>query len=101
RYLKHFQGPAAGRRFRLAPFQERFVHEFWRRKGNGRRVYSVGLLAIPKGNGKTPLAAGLGTYALLDSPSSPEVFGIAGARAQAKLAQRFVKRNVDRGQLGL
>jgi phage terminase large subunit-like protein len=101
RFFRHYAGPKAGKPFRLEPFQERFVREFWRRHPDGRRVYNFGLLGIPKGNGKTPLAAVLGTYALMDPPDldTPEVFGIAGARKQASFAQKFVKKAIDTGDL--
>jgi hypothetical protein len=69
--LRHYQGAHAGKPFRLEPFQRDFLAEFWRRRANGRRVYSVGLLGIAKGNGKTPLAAGLGLYALLSEQGAP------------------------------
>jgi phage terminase large subunit-like protein len=93
---------SAGKPFRLEPFQERYVREFWRRDRHGRRVYRFGLFAVPKGNGKTPLAAVLGTNALMDPPTGdlPEVYGIAGERKQAGFAQKFVKKAIDEGELG-
>jgi len=91
RFFRHYAGPKANRPFRLEPFQERYVREFFKRDRHGRRVYNQGLFAIPKGNGKTPFAAVLGTYALMDPPVGdlPEVYGIAGARKQASFAQKF------------
>lgn len=102
RFFRHYAGPRAGRPFRLEPFQEEFVREFWRRRKDGSRVYRFGLLGVPKGNGKTPLAAVLGTNALMDPPTGdiPEVYGIAGARDQAAFAQKFVARAIEKGDLG-
>src|SRR5579864_5677841 len=44
RFLRHSQGPLAGQPFVLAPFQERFVAEFYRRDEHGCRIYAGGLL---------------------------------------------------------
>lgn len=102
RFFRHYAGPRAGKPFRFEPFQSDYVREFWRRRRNGRRVYRFGLFGIPKGNGKTPLAAVLGTSALMDPPAGdlPEVYGIAGDRKQAGFAQKFVKKSIDTTDLG-
>lgn len=99
RFLRHYAGPAAGKTFRLARFQREFLQEFWRRDRHGRRVYQVGLLMIPKGNGKTPLAAGLGLHALVSETDAPEVYNIAGAKDQAAICFDFARRNVEDGRL--
>src|SRR5438093_2472487 len=80
-------------------FQRDFLREFWRRDKQGRRVYSVGLLGVPKGNGKTPLAAALGLHALLSERDAPEVYGIAGSKDQAGIAQRFARQWIEDGEL--
>jgi phage terminase large subunit-like protein len=100
RFLRHYQANAsAGKPFTLAPFQRKFIAEFWRRDRYGRRVYQVGLLGVPKGNGKTPLAAGLGLHALVTGKNSPDVYGIAGSKQQAALALAFAQRWADEGEL--
>jgi phage terminase large subunit-like protein len=102
RFFRHFAGPRAGRPFRLEPFQEDYIREFWRRHPSGGRVYTFGLFGIPKGNGKTPLAAGLGVNALLDPPVGdvPEVWGIAGAKSQAGFAHKFIDKSSRETDLG-
>ncbi len=100
RFLRHYQASAsAGKPFVLAPFQRSFLSEFWRRDRYGRRVYQVGLLGVPKGSGKTPFAAGLGLHALVTGEHSPDVYGIAGSKQQARIAQSFANRWVDDGDL--
>ena len=99
RYLRHEAGERAGEPFRLEPFQRDFLREFWRRDKQGRRLYSVGLLGIPKGNGKTPLAAGLGLFSLLTQTDAPEVYGIAGSKDQAGIALRFANRWAEESEL--
>lgn len=105
RFFRHYAGPRAGRPFRLEPPQERYIREFWRRRGrNGERgrVYTFGLYGIPKGNGKTPIAAVLGVNATMDPPIDdvPEVYGIAGAKSQAGFAHKFIDKSMDEGELG-
>ena len=99
RFFRHYRGPAAGKRFQLAPFQRDFLREFWRRDRYGRRVYQVGLLMIPKGNGKTPLAAGLGVHALVSETDAPEVYNVAGAKDQASICFDFARTNIEDGPL--
>src|SRR5206468_12291 len=89
RFLAHEAGERAGQPFTLDRFQKEFLREFCKRDKHGRRLYTVGLLGVPKGNGKTPLAAGLGLHALLTSTDAPEVYGIAGSKDQAGIALRF------------
>jgi len=99
RFFRHFEGPAAGQRYTLAPNHREFLREFWRRDRHGRRIYQVGLLMEPKGNGKTPLSAGLGTYALVDEEDAPNVYVISGQKKQADFCHGFAKANVEEGAL--
>ena len=55
----HTKEPAAGRAFELEDWQRAFVDEFYKRDEEGRRIYRLGVLGVPRGNGKSPLAAGL------------------------------------------
>jgi len=79
KYLRHRKGPAAGRPFVLEPWQRAFLHEFYRVDADGRRVYKFGYLGIPRGNGKSPVAAGLGLYELLTNRDSPDIFTVGSA----------------------
>jgi phage terminase large subunit-like protein len=96
RFFRHYAGPRAGRPFRLEGFQEDYVRPFWQRHPSGGRVYTFGLFGVPKGNGKTPLAAGLGVNATVDPPVDdiPEVYGIAGAKSQAGFAHKFIDKSM-------
>jgi hypothetical protein len=49
RYLVHTKGPAAGKPFKLEPWQPRFVEEFSRVSGGGERIYKRGMLAVASG----------------------------------------------------
>ena len=61
-FLRHAKGALLGQPFELEAWQKRFLREFYRRDKKGRRIYSRAVLGVPRGNGKTPLAAGLGLY---------------------------------------
>jgi phage terminase large subunit-like protein len=98
-YLRHPKGPARSRPFQLEAWQQQFLAEFYRRDSEGRRVYRVGLLGIPRGNGKTALAAGLGLYELLSRQDAPEIYFAAGSKEQAKIALSFARSFAEEGPL--
>ena len=97
--LRHQAGPHAGQPFYLAEMQRDFLREFWRRDRHGERVYTTGLFGAPKGNGKTPLIAGLGLHTLVAETDAPEVYDLAGARDQADIAHEFARESIDGGPL--
>ena len=80
------EGPLAGRRLTLAPFQKRFV------EGALADVVSVAALSIGRGNAKTALSAGLALGALLgtwDNQPRREIPIAARTRDQARVAWNF------------
>ena len=95
KYLSHRKGPRAGESFALELFQQEFLDEFYERDRHGRRVYRYGYLGIPRGNGKTPLAAGLALYELLVNKDSPDVFTVAGTKDQAGILFDFARGFVE------
>lgn len=95
RYLTHRKGIHAGEPFQLEPFQRRFLDEFYELDSRGRRLYKYGYLGIPRGNGKSPLAAGLGLYELLVNKDSPDIFNLAAAKDQARVLIDFARGFVE------
>jgi hypothetical protein len=77
--LAHVKGPAAGQAFKLEPWQRRFVEEFTSANGEGERIYKRGLLGVARGNGKSPLAAGLALRELVCASDEPDVILAAAA----------------------
>jgi len=73
--FSHVKGPAAGQAFTLEPWQRRFVEEFTSTNGEGERIYKRGLLGVARGNGKSPLAAGLALRELVSASDEPDEAG--------------------------
>jgi phage terminase large subunit-like protein len=80
------EGPLAGQKLRLAPFQSQFV------EGALAEAVSVAALSIGRGNAKTALSAGLALGALLgkwDPQPRREIPIAARTRDQARVAWNF------------
>lgn len=78
RNLVHAEGDYFGQPFRLQPFQRKFVWEAYELRPDGGRRCDRALLGIPKGNGKTELAAAIGCAEL----GGPVVFDRWHARGR-------------------
>jgi len=81
--LRHQKGPAAGQPFLLEPWQREFVDELYRLDERGNRIYKRAILGVPRGNGKSPIAAAVGLYELMTRTDEPDVICAAAARHQA------------------
>ncbi len=79
----------------LRPFQVEFVEELLKVGRSGRRVYRTALLGMPRGNGKTELAAAVALY-LLDTDPNAEIILAGGSRDQASIAWRAAAGMVTR-----
>jgi phage terminase large subunit-like protein len=98
-FLSHVKGPAAGELFKLEPWQRRFVEEFSRVSGGGERIVKRGMLGVARGNGKTPLAAGLALRELVSASDEPDVILAAAARDQARVCFEYARGFVESGSL--
>lgn len=98
RYLRHVQG--RNDPFALGHWRDVVVTlHGWRRK-DGTRRYREALIAVPRKNGKTMLAAGLALYSLIaDNEQGSQVYCAACDRDQATLvfdpAGKMVKANAS------
>jgi phage terminase large subunit-like protein len=63
--FRHRKGPAAGQPFVLEPWHADFVDERYRLDERGNRIYKRAILGVPRENGKSPIAAGVGVYELM------------------------------------
>ena len=85
--FREIRGPRAGKRFRFAPWQKFIVAAIfgWLDSAGSRRFRYV-FVAVPRGNGKSSLAATLGLYMLaLDGEGGAEVYAAAVTRDQARI----------------
>lgn len=86
-YLNLWEGSGAGSSFALRPWQAFIVGSIfgWKRD-DGTRRYRTAWVEVPRKNGKTPLAAGIGLYLLKpDGEAAPQVLAIATKKEQADL----------------
>ena len=91
--------------FRLVPFQQFIAANIfgWKVAGvhcdihpEGHRRFQTAYIEEGKGNGKTPLAAGIGTYLVCaDGEPSAEVYIAAPSKEQAAICFRDAVRIVD------
>lgn len=78
--------------FDLAGFQRAFSDEFSRLHGDGRRVYRLALLLVPRGAGKTMMSSATAMYELLRRPDDASVLLAASTKDQGDLAFQYIKR---------
>jgi phage terminase large subunit-like protein len=84
--------------FVLQPWQTFIVGSLfgWKWKVSGHRRFRNAYVEIGKGNGKTPLCAGIGLYGLvMDGERAPEIYAAATDRDQAQIMFRDAVRMVD------
>lgn len=86
-----------GKPFKLEPFQQFIVGSlFGWYASDGARRFRTAYVEIGKGNGKSPLAAGLGLYGLVaDGESSAEVYSAATTQDQARIVWRDADRMIE------
>ena len=101
RYLVHGEGDYFGRPFHLHPFQRAFLDALYGLNQAGRRRYRRALLGLPKGNGKTELAAAIAIAELGGpfAPSSPNVVIAAASFEQADLVFGSARIMITEGPL--
>ena len=85
--LRLAEGAYAGQPFVLQPWQQFIVGSLFGWAGlDGHRRFRTAYVEIGKGNGKSPLAAGIGLYMLTaDREAAAECYAAAVTRDQAKI----------------
>lgn len=99
RFLRHSKGEWAGCTFQLEPWQQFIVGSIfgWKR-ADGTRRFRTAYVEVPRKNGKSTLAAGVGLYLFVaDGEYGAEVYSAATKRDQAKIvwdeAANMVRRS--------
>jgi Phage Terminase len=90
-FVRDPKGHLVGRPFVLEAWQREFGEEFDRLDVDGQREYSLGLLGLPRANGKTAYCALRAVWELVRRPHRPEIFFAAGSKEQARIAFEFAE----------
>lgn len=96
--LHHTKGEWAGRPFQLERWQQRDVIEplFGWRRPDGTRKYRTVYVEVPRKNGKSTLAAGVGLYlTFADGEPGAEVYSAAADREQAAIVFDTAKGMIE------
>jgi phage terminase large subunit-like protein len=99
RYCKHHKGEWAGRPLLLEEWQKRIlIIVFGWMRPDGTRRFRTAYIEIPRKNGKSELAGGVGLYLLIaDDEPGAEVYSTATKKDQAKIvwgaAEAMVKKS--------
>jgi phage terminase large subunit-like protein len=120
RYLILQDGKGAGTPFVMEPWQSAFTRYFHQlapptenqvsaytsgkstyayRGEPMRRVFRFGLLGIPRGNGKSPLASGYGLFEIGARLDGPKFYCLAASKSQADVVHTFSRGFVEGGPL--
>jgi len=98
RFLCHVEGELAGKPFHLSPFMAHHTAQIfgWRRRSDGRRRYRFVRGWMPRKNGKTIWAAGLGHVLTIgDGEPGAQVYTHALDKNQANIAFGMASRMVS------
>lgn len=95
-YLRHYKGEWAGQPLILAPWQEFVIGCVlgWQR-ADGLRRFRTAFIEVPRGQGKSTMAAGLGLYlTFFDSEPAADGYCIATKRDQARIVHETARQMV-------
>lgn len=95
--FKHTKGEAAGKSFQLLPWQEFIIYYIfgWKKRENDKRLIRKVYIEVPKKNGKTELAAGIGLLlSFFDGEKGAENYISAKVEKQAKLCFNAMKEMI-------
>lgn len=79
----------------LRQWQHQLLAALFARRKDGRRKHRVGLIGLPRKNGKSALGSGIALYGLLAEGDGAEVYSCAADRDQARIVFGVAKRMVE------
>lgn len=85
----------AGELIRLRPWQRNVIGMTYARTTDKRLRHRTALIGLPRKNGKSAIASGLGLYGLLMQGEGAEVYSCAGSLDQARIVFGVAKRMVE------
>jgi len=96
-YLRHYKGEWAGDALILSPWQEFVIGSVvgWLRLVDGLRRYRTAFVEVPRGQGKSTMAAALGLYlTFFDDEPAADGYCIATKRDQARIVHETARQMV-------
>lgn len=88
-------GGRTGDPLALFDWQRDVLAGLFARRADGRLKHRVGLIGLPRKNGKSALASGVALYGLVCGPSGGEIYSCAGDKEQARIVFGVAKRMVE------
>ncbi|MDH4077363.1 MAG: terminase large subunit, partial [Acidimicrobiia bacterium] len=88
-------GGKRGDLIRLRDWQQLQLYRLLARRDDGRRKHRVGLLGLPRKNGKSGLGSGVALWAADEGPAGGEVYCCAGDKAQARIVFSTCRQMVE------
>ena len=85
----------AGTLLELRAWQKRAIRRLYARRADGRRKHRVGLLGLPRKNGKSAKGSGLALAELYLGDEGGEVYSCAADRDQARIVFGVAKKMVE------
>ena len=79
KFCVHGEGDFFGLPFHLEDFQKDIIRELYQKKKDGSRKYREAMIGLPKGNGKSELAASIACYELLGNKVTSPLVAVAAA----------------------
>ena len=98
RFLHHIKGEWAGQPLKLSPWQADEVIRplFGWRRPDGTRRYRMAYIEVPRKQGKSTLAAGIGLYlTFADGEPGAEIYSAASDREQAAIVFDLARQMVE------
>jgi phage terminase large subunit-like protein len=93
--VKDSVGGRAGEPLILRPWQAKLMDALWARRADKRLRHKVGLVGLPRKNGKSALGSGIALYGLFMGPRGGEVYSCAADRDQARIVFGSAKQMVE------
>jgi len=100
-FLLFYEGDFDGKSFILTPHQRFIVGSIfgWKRRIDGFRRFRTAYIEEAKGNGKSPLAGGVGLYGLaFDDEPGAEIYAAAVTREQAGILFRDARTFAEKSE---
>jgi phage terminase large subunit-like protein len=79
----------------LRDWQHDLLQGLFARRADGRRKHRVGLIGLPRKNGKSALGSGIALHGLFMGPDGGEVYSCAADREQARIVFGVAKRMIE------